>query len=187
MKRSRLNVERVIGILREQEAGSATADVCRRHGISSATFYKWMAKFGGLEVSDARRLKALQEENVRLKPPAGRCDARQCHSERHGRKKMVTPDVKRAAVVHGCAVHGVSQRRACTALAVDRSTARYVTRRSDAAELRAAIRQVASERRWFGYRRIVVMLARRGITMNQKKLRRRYSEEKLQVRRRGGR
>jgi putative transposase len=100
---------------------------------------------------------------------------------------MVTPDVKRTAVVHACATHGVSQRRACTALAVDRSTARYVTRRGDDAELRAAIRKVAAERRRFGYRRIEVMLARRGITMNQKKLRRLYSEEKLQVRRRGGR
>jgi putative transposase len=67
MKRSRFSDEQVIGILKEQEAGSATADVCRRHGISSATFYKWKAKFGGLEVSDARRLKALEEENVRLK------------------------------------------------------------------------------------------------------------------------
>jgi putative transposase len=67
MKRSRFSEEQVIGILKEQEAGSATADVCRRHGISSATFYKWKAKFGGLEISDARRLKALEEENVRLK------------------------------------------------------------------------------------------------------------------------
>lgn len=79
---------------------------------------------------------------------------------------MVTPDVKRAAVAHARAMHGVSQRRACAALAVDRSTARYVTRRGDDAELRAAIRQVAAERRRFGYRRIEVMLARRGITMN---------------------
>jgi putative transposase len=100
---------------------------------------------------------------------------------------MVTPDVKRVAVAHACAVHGVSQRRACAALAVDRSTARYLTRRGDDAELRVAIREVAGERRRFGYRRIQVMLERRGIAMNQKKLRRLYAEEKLQVRRRGGR
>jgi len=53
--------------LREQEAGSPTADVCRKHGISGATFYKWKAKFGGLDVSDARRLKALEDENSKLK------------------------------------------------------------------------------------------------------------------------
>jgi putative transposase len=67
MKRSRFTEEQIIGILREQEAGSATADVCRKHGISSATFYKWKAKFGGLDVSDARRLKTLEDENARLK------------------------------------------------------------------------------------------------------------------------
>ena len=53
--------------MREQEAGSPTADVCRKHGVSSATFYKWKAKFGGLDVSDARRLKALEDENGKLK------------------------------------------------------------------------------------------------------------------------
>ena len=67
MKRSRFSEEQVIAILKEQESGVATADLCRRHGISSATFYKWKAKFGGLDLSDARRLRALEEENARLK------------------------------------------------------------------------------------------------------------------------
>ena len=67
MKRSRFSEEQIIAVLKEQEAGMATADVCRRHGISSATFYKWKAKYGGLEVSDARRLRSLEEENGRLK------------------------------------------------------------------------------------------------------------------------
>lgn len=58
---------KIIGILKEQEAGARTADVCRRHGISEATFYKWKAKYGGLEVSEAKRLKALEDENARLK------------------------------------------------------------------------------------------------------------------------
>jgi putative transposase len=67
MKRSRFTDEPFIAILREQEAGATTADVCRRHGISSATFYAWKAKYGGLEVSEARRLKALEDENGKLK------------------------------------------------------------------------------------------------------------------------
>jgi putative transposase len=67
MKRSRFNEEPMIAILKEQEAGLGTADLCRKHGITSATFYKWKAKYGGLEVSDARRLKALEDENTRLK------------------------------------------------------------------------------------------------------------------------
>lgn len=67
MKRSRFSEEQVIGILREQDAGAKTAEICRRHGISSATFYAWKAKFGGMELSDAKRLKALEDENARLK------------------------------------------------------------------------------------------------------------------------
>ena len=67
MKRSRFSEEQIIAILKQQESGISTVDVCREHGISSATFYKWKAKFGGLEVSDARRLKALEDENTKLK------------------------------------------------------------------------------------------------------------------------
>jgi putative transposase len=67
MKRSKFTEEQVIAILREQEAGVKTADVCRRHGISSATFYAWKAKYGGMEPSDAKRLKALEDENAKLK------------------------------------------------------------------------------------------------------------------------
>jgi len=67
MKASRFTEEQIIGILREQEAGAATAEVCRKYGISGATFYKWKAKFGGMQVSDARRLKALEDENAKLK------------------------------------------------------------------------------------------------------------------------
>jgi len=67
MKRSRFTEEQIIAVLREQEAGVKTADVCRKHGVSEATFYKWKAKYGGMEVSDARRLKTLEDENAKLK------------------------------------------------------------------------------------------------------------------------
>lgn len=100
---------------------------------------------------------------------------------------MVTPDAKRSAVAHARDQHGVSQRRACKVLAVDRSSVRYKSIRPDDGDLREAVRRVAAERRRFGYRRIHIMLQRQGIVMNQKKLRRLYREERLQVRRRGGR
>jgi putative transposase len=67
MKRSRFTEEQIIGILREQEAGVPVADLCRKHGLSSPTFYKWKAKYGGLDVSEARRLKVLEDENAKLK------------------------------------------------------------------------------------------------------------------------
>ena len=68
MKRLRFTEEpQIMGVLREQEAGAKTAEICRKHGVSEATFYKWKAKYGGLEVSEAKRLRALEDENGRLK------------------------------------------------------------------------------------------------------------------------
>ncbi len=67
MKRSRFSEEHIIGILRQAEAGMRVVDLCRRHGISDATFYKWRPKYGGMDVSDAMRLRQLEEENARLR------------------------------------------------------------------------------------------------------------------------
>ena len=67
MRKSRFSDEQVIAILLEQDAGRPTAEVCRKHGISGATFYKWKSKFGGMEVSEAKRLKSLEDENRKLK------------------------------------------------------------------------------------------------------------------------
>ena len=67
MKRSRFSDEQIIGILKEHQAGLSATDLCRKYGISDATFYTWRKRYGGMEVSEARRLKALEEENARLK------------------------------------------------------------------------------------------------------------------------
>ncbi|GES53135.1 transposase [Rhizobium sp. NBRC 114257] len=67
MKKQRFTEEQIIAVLKEQEAGAKAADLCRKHGISEATFYNWKAKYGGMEVSEAKRLKALEDENTRLK------------------------------------------------------------------------------------------------------------------------
>lgn len=100
---------------------------------------------------------------------------------------MVTPGAKRDAVAHLCETRQVSQRRACSVIGVDRSSVRYRSVRPDDAELRNAMSSVAAEHRSFGNRRVHVILERQGWQVNQKKLRRLHREEKLQVRKRGGR
>jgi len=67
MKRSRFSEEQIIGILKEHQAGLSAADLCRKYGISDATFYKWRSKYGGMEVSEAKRLRGLEDENAKLK------------------------------------------------------------------------------------------------------------------------
>ncbi len=100
---------------------------------------------------------------------------------------MVTPAVERQAVAHLCASYEVSQRRACRTIGADRTSMRYRSIRPDDAVLRGRLRELASQRRRFGYRRLLIMLRREGTHVNHKKLRRLYREERLQVRRRGGR
>jgi putative transposase len=100
---------------------------------------------------------------------------------------MVTPAARREAAAHLREVHGVSQRRACQTLDVDRSSVRYRSRRPDDAPIRTRLREIAAVRRRFGYRRLYILLRREGLQLNHKKLRRLYVEERLQVRRRSGR
>ncbi len=100
---------------------------------------------------------------------------------------MVTPAAKRTAVAHACQGFGVSQRRACIVIGADRTSIRYRRVRPDDDVLRARLRELAAIRRRFGYRRLHILLRREGTHMNHKKLRRLYAEERLQVRRRGGR
>jgi putative transposase len=100
---------------------------------------------------------------------------------------MVTPAVRREAVAYLCETFAVSQRRACSTIGADRTSVRYVTTRPDDHAVRERLRELAAVRRRFGYRRLHVLLDREGIMLNHKKLRRIYAEERLQVRRRGGR
>jgi putative transposase len=100
---------------------------------------------------------------------------------------MVTPAARREAVTHLCQAHGVSERRACRAIGVDRTSVRYRSRRPDDGAIRSRLRELAAARRRFGWRRLQVLLSREGVELNHKKLRRLYVEERLQVRRRIGR
>jgi putative transposase len=100
---------------------------------------------------------------------------------------VVTPVARRAAVTAARKAHGISERRACSIIGADRSAVRYRHRRVDDASTRQRLKELAAERRRFGWRRLKLLLEREGIRMNHKKLRRLYVEDRLQVRRRGGR
>ncbi|NTG19405.1 IS3 family transposase [Agrobacterium rhizogenes] len=187
MKKQRFTEEQIIGVLKEQEAGAKVADLCRKHGISEATFYNWKAKYGGMEVSEAKRLKALEDENTRLKKLLAEqlLDAAALR-ELLG-KKMVGPAAKREAVTHLKAVMGLSERRACQIVSADRKTIRYRSNRPPEVDLRAKLRDLANERRRFGYRRLFILLRRDGEPSGVNRIYRLYREEGLSVRKRKAR
>ena len=166
MKRSKFTEEQVIAILREQKAGAKTADVCRRHGIRSATFYAWKAKYGGMRGEAAAGARGRERE---AEASAGGRHARQYRAEGSAGKKMVTPAARRSAVAHLQKAYEMSERRACLVAGADQSMIRYRSRRADDAKVRERLHAPAAERRCFGYRRLRVLLRWKGLVMNRKR------------------
>ena len=162
MRRSRFTDKEIIGVLREADAGAATGDLCRRHGISPETFFNGNALFGGMGVSDARQSRL-----------AGAAP-----------KKCLTLAARRETVHHVQERWGFSERRACRLMGIHRSVARYRRVGSETPELCQRLRTLAAERRRFGYRRLWVLLRREGFGVNHKRVYRLYREEGLSVRRR---
>ncbi|WP_307008110.1 IS3 family transposase [Agrobacterium tumefaciens] len=187
MKKQRFTEEQIIAVLKEQEAGAKVADLCRKHGISEATFYNWKAKYGGMEVSEAKRLKALEDENARLKKLLAEQMLDAAALRELLGKKMVGPAAKRDAVTHLKTVMGLSERRACQIISADRKMVRYRSCRPPEVELRAKLRDLANERRRFGYRRLFVLLRRDGEPSGVNRIYRLYREEGLSVRKRKAR
>ncbi|UHD43885.1 IS3 family transposase [Aureimonas altamirensis] len=187
MKRKRFTEEQIIGVLREHEAGAKAVDLARKHGVSEATLYNWKAKYGGMDVSDAKRLKSLEDENAKLKKLLAEQMLDAAALRELLGKKMVGPVAKREAVAHLRAVMDLSERRACQIVGVDRKTVRYQSRRPPETELRGKLRDLANERRRFGYRRLFVLLRRDGELSGINRIYRLYREEGLTVRKRRAR
>ncbi|WP_425364338.1 IS3 family transposase [Bradyrhizobium barranii] len=177
----------MIGVLREHEAGAKTADLARKHGVSEATLYNWKAKFGGLDVSDAKRLRQLEDENAKLKKLLAEQMLDAAALRELLFKKMVGPVAKREAVAHLQAVMGLSERRACSIVGADRKMVRYRSCRPPDTELRGHLRELANARRRFGYRRLFVLVRQHGEPSGRNRIYRLYREEGLSVRKRRAR
>ncbi|HZD46340.1 MAG TPA: IS3 family transposase [Acidobacteriaceae bacterium] len=184
MKKSRFSEEQIIGVLKQHEAGVKTAELCREHGISGATFYQWKSKYGGLEVSEAQRLKAMEDENRRLKLLVAELSL-------HGEAlKAVIPKKRlelaelRTEVAFVSAKYRLSERTACKLLGVDRSSYRYEPRPDRNGMLREDLVRLARQKPRYGYRRLHALLSRRGHEVNVKRVYRLYVQEGLTVRRR---
>ncbi|MEP6182208.1 MAG: IS3 family transposase [Roseobacter sp.] len=186
MRKSRFSEAQIIGMIKEQEAGMPTAEVCRKHGLSQGTFYKFKSQYGGMEVSDAAKLRAVTDENAKLKRLLADTMLDNVVLKDLLGKELTTSNERREAALRAMRDHDISQRRACRLVDVDPKTVRR-DRPPDNPEFRKEMKAVAHKRHRFGYRRIGVMLERKGMIMNHKKLYRLYTEEKLGVRRRRGR
>lgn len=125
MRRGRFTEDQIIGVLREHEAGVKTAELCRKHGISDATFYNWKAKYGGMTVSEAARLRTLEDENRRLKKLLAESMLDVSALEGSVGKKLTRSVDRYAAVEKLMADHGFSERRACRLIGVNRSAWQY--------------------------------------------------------------
>ena len=185
MKRKRHTEVQIIAILKEHEAGVKTADLCRSNQRGE------LLQLEG-QVRRARSLRGQASEGAGererpAKEALGRRHARQRRTQGPAGKKMVTPAAKREAVAHLRSAFDMSERRACRTIGCVRMTVGYRCHRPDDAELRARLRSLAHVRRRFGYRRLHVLLRREGFMVNHKRLFRLYREERLMVRRRGGR
>ena len=186
MKRARFTEEQIIGVLREHEAGARTVDLARKHGVSEATLYleDQVRRPGGVRsqaVETARGRERQTEEAF------GRADVGCSRAPRASVKKMVGPAVKREGVAHLRATMGLSERRACSIVSADRKMVRYRSCRPPDTELRTQLRDLANERKRFGYRRLFILLRQNGEPSGINRIYRLYREEGLTVRKRRSR
>ncbi|WP_408734042.1 IS3 family transposase [Paraburkholderia bannensis] len=183
--KKRFTEEQIIGVLKEGEASLKPAELCRKHGISEATYYNWKAKFGGMTVSDAQRLKELEQENNKLKRLLAESMLDNSALKGPAVAKIASPQAKREAVQILMTERAMGVTRACGLVGISRSLFQYESRRKVAdEELTGRMMVIAAQKRRYGYRRIHVLLRREGWLANHKRIWRLYSKAGLSVRKR---
>jgi len=184
MKRARFSEEQIIAILKEAENGEKVTDLCQRRGISDATFYVWRSKYGGLEVSEMRRLRQLEEEDRRLKGiVADQALDLQALKDMLS-KNGYGPLMKREMVAYLMTSHDLSQSRACGLIGITRRSLRRMPAPDRNQELRQRLRVLAEERRRWGCPMLYRIIRREGFGVNHKRVERLYRQEGLSLRRR---
>jgi hypothetical protein len=180
--KKRYTEEQIIGFLREADAGMPVKDLCRKRGFSEASYYLWRSKFGGMDVSDAKRLKVLEAEDAKLK----KCWPRRCWRTRSRAKrceKVVSAPARRE-LVRWMTPQGLSERRALKFIGMSAGSFRYRPAPDRNAELRERIVQLAHRHRRYSAGMIYLKLRQAGHCVNHKRVDRLYGLEGLQIKRR---
>ncbi|MDC7714201.1 IS3 family transposase [Vogesella sp. LYT5W] len=181
--KKRFTEEQIIGFLREAEAGMPVAELCRKHAFSEASYYLWRSKFGGMNVSEAKRLKELETENARLKKLLAETMLENEIAKEALRKKVVSAPSRRELVRH-LVGKGLSERRSLRLAGISPSSFRYQPATDRNAALKAEIIALAQRHRRYGASMIYLKLRQEGMQVNHKRVDRLYAEAGLQIRRR---
>lgn len=160
MKKSRFTEEQIVFALKQAELGTSVPEVCRKLGISDATFYIWRKKYGGISPSELKHMRQLEEENLRLKKLVADLSLDKAMLQDVLAKKELTLARLREWVRDLQARYGASERQVCFALQISRSSFRYRSVAADDSALRLRIREITEARVHYGYRRVHVMLRR---------------------------
>ncbi|WP_372557766.1 IS3 family transposase [Yersinia sp. 1652 StPb PI] len=182
MKKSRFTEEQIVFALKQAELGTSVPEVCRKLGISDATFYTWRKKYGGISPSELKHMRQLEEENLRLKRLVADLSLDKAMLQDVLAKKKLTLARLREWVRDLQARYGASERQICFALRLSRSSFRYSSVAADDSALRLRIREITETRIHYGYRRVHVMLRREGWRDNHKRIYRLYCEQGLSLR-----
>jgi putative transposase len=163
MKQGRFSEEQIIAVLKEAEAGAKVTELCRRHGISDAAFYTWRKKYGGLEVSEMRRLRQTRRGEPAAEGDHRRPGAGPSRAEGRAGKKRLRPAVKRQMVVDVMTTHELSQRRACVLIVMTRRGFRCTPAEDRNRELRQRLRELARTAATLGLSTALSHAAARGL------------------------